>query len=786
MNDEINSSLFNENNNSQQTFYSNFNENEQHKLKYHSSENIIYETCENCSHNKKIEILPPENINFDKTVKEVVINSDIEDLNLDDIDIEYNAEAIFPGKYTATIRYKDVAAKLEFTIQKGIPEIDMFTFIEPGELTYDGNKKFLNLFETTETGMGKINVKYRLDDDTLDYLCDAGYYSVILSVEEGVYYQAYEFSVLELFKSVIVKPKEITLEWTKTTVFLKEDAEYNIYTPEYKLNGLCNNDSPVVQFSNHAITTGTYTTSIKVIDDNYVLVGDNLTVEYTVKKILVEVPEIPYCIYNPEVLYVPEIKESKYYRVVSTGNRIGLGKMFAVLELTDPSKYTWETTDDAQITVNYYVHLAKGEWETYPTISDWTYGETPILPTYKANSPDLGIYISYRPLNGTFSNEIPTEVGKYEVKISTETTDPKISPIEDVLLSFEIKKANPDCIIDSVFNINYGTKLSEVLLLGFGDGTWEYKDDNDLMLNAGTHEIELVFTPYNTRCYNTISKVVTFNVAPIEIEYSQPLVNEGLVYNNNYQALVVPGSAINGTMYYKVNDGDWSVNIPLAKDAGTYTVYYKVVGNGNYIDVEEQTISVTIDKASLTITADDKEVEQYSLLPSLTYTVNGLLPYDSFVTPPKCSVSISDTNTIGEYEITVDKVENTNYIITYVNGKLIINKHLVCSGGNSTCTKKAICDLCGLEYGELSAHEFKDYVYNNDATTTKDGTISSKCEHCEKINTIVLENTKVNFIDQTPQKNRIGLGILIGSLSALIIACGVFFVISRRYQKGVK
>ena len=75
---------------------------------------------------------------------------------------------------------------------------------------------------------------------------------------------------------------------------------------------------------------------------------------------------------------------------------------------------------------------------------------------------------------------------------------------------------------------------------------------------------------------------------------------KSLTYSGSAQELVNAGSTTGGTMQYKVNDGSYSANIPEATDAGTYTVYYKVVGGEAYSDVDEASVSVTIAQAVAT------------------------------------------------------------------------------------------------------------------------------------------------------------------------------------------
>lgn len=85
--------------------------------------------------------------------------------------------------------------------------------------------------------------------------------------------------------------------------------------------------------------------------------------------------------------------------------------------------------------------------------------------------------------------------------------------------------------------------------------------------------------------------------------YTAPTAVENLVYNGENQMLITAGTAPEGcTMQYKLDDGEYSPDLPTAKDAGTYTVYYKAVGNGTNGDSEEKSVKVTIAKKKVTLT----------------------------------------------------------------------------------------------------------------------------------------------------------------------------------------
>lgn len=75
-----------------------------------------------------------------------------------------------------------------------------------------------------------------------------------------------------------------------------------------------------------------------------------------------------------------------------------------------------------------------------------------------------------------------------------------------------------------------------------------------------------------------------------------PVSEVGLVYDGSPQALVKPGKAENGTMVYAVcmkgdpepDDQQYTESIPEKTDAGSYDVWYKVIGDEEHADAEPQ------------------------------------------------------------------------------------------------------------------------------------------------------------------------------------------------------
>ena len=80
-----------------------------------------------------------------------------------------------------------------------------------------------------------------------------------------------------------------------------------------------------------------------------------------------------------------------------------------------------------------------------------------------------------------------------------------------------------------------------------------------------------------------------------------------LTYNGSAQQLVNAGEATGGKLQYALGTkdaatGTYYASIPTATDAGTYYVWYKVVGDGNHNDTEPACVPVTI--------AEEKKDEQ--------------------------------------------------------------------------------------------------------------------------------------------------------------------------------
>ena len=196
-----------------------------------------------------------------------------------------------------------------------------------------------------------------------------------------------------------------------------------------------------------------------------------------------------------------------------------------------------------------------------------------------------------------------------------------------------------------------------------------------------------------------------------------------LTYNGAEQALVTAGQTTGGTMLYRLGDSEWSEQLPTAKNAGKYTVWYQVQGDAEYADVAEQSLTVTAAKKAVTVTALDKNAHTGSTAPDLSspeadknYKVEGLLGADTLSgTVTLTYAQTPDMSKPGKTAINIaGTLSNDNYEITYVPGTLTVSNQ-PSSGGGSSSGGSSSSDRDTSSSGTVKTETTK----NNDGSVTK-------------------------------------------------------------------
>ena len=213
---------------------------------------------------------------------------------------------------------------------------------------------------------------------------------------------------------------------------------------------------------------------------------------------------------------------------------------------------------------------------------------------------------------------------------------------------------------------------------------------------------------------------------------------------------------------YAVKDGNALSAAPV--NAGTYTAG---------ITLGNVTVSVTyiIDKATqtaptgLTTKGDIKNSgtgEIKNTAEDMEYNISANAT-TGWITCDNGSTRVAPGTYYVRYK------ETDNYLASAVSAALTVKAHTH-SGGNATCQKKAVCDGCGQEYGELGNHKFTETVskmYLKSAATCQSPAVYYKsCLVCDEKSSETFEYGEKDF------SNHIGNTYLVGQKEATCYAEG--------------
>lgn len=213
---------------------------------------------------------------------------------------------------------------------------------------------------------------------------------------------------------------------------------------------------------------------------------------------------------------------------------------------------------------------------------------------------------------------------------------------------------------------------------------------NDVKTTGSVGTVTVVIKSTN---YEDITLTVNVNATNKLVPTVTAPTANALTYNGAEQALVTAGKTTGGTMLYRLDNSEWSEQLPTAKNAGEYTVWYKVQGNAEYADVAEQNVTVTVAKKSVTVTALDQSAYTGSTAPDLgspeadkDYKVEGLVGADTLSgTVTLDYAQTPDMSKTGETAINITgTLSNDNYEITYVSGTLTVSKQSSSDDGSSS------------------------------------------------------------------------------------------------------
>ena len=251
---------------------------------------------------------------------------------------------------------------------------------------------------------------------------------------------------------------------------------------------------------------------------------------------------------------------------------------------------------------------------------------------------------------------------------------------------------------DSI-SINYGEKailaVTPVKAQDAGEVTYQWYTGTSSITKANSNTLEIAgltvnetgYTYYvEATCdgYTYRSGDITVTVNKVASTYENaPVPKATLSYTGAAQELITAGSTKDGTIEYRVNDqATGSTDIPTATNAGTYTVYYRIMGDENHNDSKEQSIEVTIAPMKLygavspeieavTKTFDGTDEAQLSSVKFYKENMNDKIEIDSSAYEIT-DVHFNDANAGNNKSLIFTvTLKSNNYIISTRSGELV-------------------------------------------------------------------------------------------------------------------
>ena len=162
-----------------------------------------------------------------------------------------------------------------------------------------------------------------------------------------------------------------------------------------------------------------------------------------------------------------------------------------------------------------------------------------------------------------------------------------------------------------------------------GTGDTDYAAGENAPTHAGTYSVTARFTMKEGYAQLTdAASVLTIEKADASL--TPPKMVEGLVYTGKSQTLITAGESADGEMQYRLEGGEYGPALPAAAAAGTYRIFYKVVGDKDHNDSAEGSLTVTIRRKPIALPAEDTtefvydgKAQTYQVEESDDYTVSG-------------------------------------------------------------------------------------------------------------------------------------------------------------------
>ncbi len=606
------------------------------------------------------------------------------------------------GEYTVTIRFlgdanyeaiadvtlKMTVKKASLTIKANDATTEYGEAAENAGVTYSGFAAGENE-DTANVLRGGLTYAY-------DYMKgnNAGEYSITPS---GLSSENYEITYKA--GTLRVLPRTITVTWyddetqSAQTYIYPNDGEY--HAPYAVAGGAVNGDRIALGVTGAKNAQGiNYVATATLDDNNYRLPDDgSATQKFTI------MPKSGSIVWDNTPMYyngANQVPKAYYFDDAGTAHEITGVSVYNASEAINAGDYTATVVFDGEARYCPFTILPlEVKIEINDAASATEYGKAVVVDQsgwrYAAGSAE---FVTGSPIVLETVAVAGSKVGKYAITGRCTDANYKVTFVNGAL---EICKATID-----VSGVSYG-ELSvsydgnehrldvSNLPAGVTGVICTYEKDGVSygtggVRDAGEYTVTVRFIVTDTSNYNLAGDVtVTFEISRESADVSGvTFADVTAVYDGDAQEIRVTGTAtgVTGVTYtYYESDGVTTVAGNVAKNAGEYKVKAEFTFDANYdgSGVTPLWATLKIEKAQLTVTADDGAVTYGDAANVSGYSVSGLAGSDSesavIGTVTVSVATYTQTTAAGKYagEITISgNATHANYDITYTAGTLTV------------------------------------------------------------------------------------------------------------------
>ena len=226
---------------------------------------------------------------------------------------------------------------------------------------------------------------------------------------------------------------------------------------------------------------------------------------------------------------------------------------------------------------------------------------------------------------------------------------------------------------------NYNGKVPEVdyTFNGIGNGFQPTEVNmGSLVKEAGAHSANLTCTFVNEDLTFTVDIPYNYTINPVTL--TAKVKDAQRIYGDaNPQFESTYSGFVNGEDASVITGhGTYTSTATAKSDVGTYTVKQTGATAQNYV-FEYEDGTLTVNKAQLTMTANNKTMTYGSNVPTLDAAYTGLKNNESqpaWNTAPQITTTATKTSKVGNYPITISGADARNYELTVNSGILTVEK----------------------------------------------------------------------------------------------------------------